>query len=441
MPHKKKKKPHRCKNHPRVTARGKCATCGMWICQDCAVLKRGEFYCKDTCAPGRAKKPLSKQPESPRAGVTEPPKRGAHVMFWTGATIALFGLAGFLFGLRQMQDNRRLRERIAGLENDRSRAIELLREKMVRIEELKSQIAQPNSPKVEEAPGEPPKRVAPPSPSGANPETGLPLNFDNGALDKKLVALTFDGGSYANAASDILDTLQSRSVTATMFLTGRFMERNAELVRRFVATGHEIGNHTYSHPHLTSWAQDHTHTSLPQVTEQYLCSELQRAAASFKKVTGKDLSPIWRAPYGEINGHLCRWAQRCGYLHIGWRQGRRWRENLDSNDWIPDEDEPGYHSPQEVYDKVVGLARSEPSGINGGIVLMHLGTQRKDPGTQVHRILGSMIDELRKMGYEFVTVSELLRESGIDISILAPGVRPLVNGRAQDMQWDGNEGE
>jgi peptidoglycan/xylan/chitin deacetylase (PgdA/CDA1 family) len=104
---------------------------------------------------------------------------------------------------------------------------------------------------------------------------------------------------------------------------------------------------------------------------------------------------------------------------VGWRQGRSWRQGLDSNDWIADEETPGFHTPEEVLDKFLTLAKAEPDGINGGIILMHLGTVRKNPSAQVHRILGRLIDELTAQGYGFVTVSEMLRESEIDTGLLS----------------------
>jgi hypothetical protein len=64
------------------------------------------------------------------------------------------------------------------------------------------------------------------------------------------------------------------------------------------------------------------------------------------------------------------------------------------------------------------LAKTPPDGINGGIILMHLGTARKNPDTHVHRILGRLIDELVMLGYSFVTISEMLKQSGVDTELL-----------------------
>ena len=73
---------------------------------------------------------------------------------------------------------------------------------------------------------------------------------------------------------------------------------------------------------------------------------------------------------------------------------------------------------ENFFQKVVNLSRQRPFGINGGIILMHLGTQRRRPQEQVHFILGKLIDTLRTDGYRFVTVSELVTSSGISLASL-----------------------
>jgi peptidoglycan/xylan/chitin deacetylase (PgdA/CDA1 family) len=242
-----------------------------------------------------------------------------------------------------------------------------------------------------------------------------PVSFDNGATSLPLVSLTFDGGSLNNIAAAILDTLAAHEVKATMFLTGRFITNNKALVRRIVREGHEVGNHTYSHPHLTNWARDRAHTTKEGVSYTLVATQLEKTRRVFEEITGQSMTALWRAPYGERNRQICRWAQREGYLHVGWRQGRTWRMTLDTHDWVPDTATPGYRTPREVLDKILALSRSAEHGINGGIILMHLGTIRTPPAQRVHRILGTMIDTLQHAGYRFVTAGEMVRASGITL--------------------------
>jgi peptidoglycan/xylan/chitin deacetylase (PgdA/CDA1 family) len=410
---------HHCKNHPRLIARGKCATCGKWVCAECSTVRGGKFFCVDTCsdvppvpsvpaAQTSAPTPLARQQRQLRN--PEP------FLPWLGTGLALLAivLAAWQWSTARHLDivNQQLQGRQSALERDLQSTRDQLDLLGAELSAFRDSIA-------------PPARVHKarrgesfdllPSLTG---RTGVPLSLDNGATDKPLVCLTFDGGSYANAAGDILDTLKSRGVKATMFVTGGFVRRYPDVVRRMVAEGHEIGNHTNSHPHLTSWETDHTHTLLPAITQPILRSELAQANEAFRSLIGADMAPLWRAPYGEKNSVLCSWGQGAGYLHVGWKQGQTWRENLDSYDWVPDEETPGYHTPEEIHDKIMTLARSKPAGINGGIILMHLGTERKETGTQVHRMLGRLIEELRDMGYTLVTASEMARLSGVDLSLL-----------------------
>jgi peptidoglycan/xylan/chitin deacetylase (PgdA/CDA1 family) len=332
------------------------------------------------------------------------------------ATLALCCLALMLW---QVRSNMLLREEIRNLRDQRMGLIENIRETNREVADLRDSL----SGRADRAfaPQRRPSRPGSAAEAEATPAVsslGLPISFDNGPRDRMLVALTFDGGSLANAADEILDTLASRNVRATMFVSGEFVRRFPRNILRIASAGHEFGNHTATHPHLTSWESDQTHTTLPAVNAAMIAGELRSANIAFRKLTGRDFLPLWRAPYGEKNRRICLWAQNAGYLHIGWRQGRSWRENLDSNDWIPNEESSGYHAPREVLDKILSIAASGSDGINGGIVLLHLGTVRRDPGGQVHRMLGVMIDRLRGMGYRFVTVSEMLAQSGVSLTVL-----------------------
>ncbi len=468
----KRKKRHKCKNHPRRIARGRCPTCRQWICRECAVLHEGKFYCKDTCSPiqedaaSRApdrkpksdvksdekrkatKKPsvtakmrlrtkpdtgasaVKRQKPAQRKKVREEQKKPKEkkrilpaavktIIFWASLTVGFGGLA---FGLYELKRSRELQDRVLMYKESRSRLVKLVKKRNAYIRKLKEERRTAEPEEEKEDKGTKPGRVTV-SPSYRQREYRyipgkLPVTFDNGASDKKLIALTFDGGDLANAAEAILDTLKSRDVLATMFLTGTFIRKNEGLVRMIVADGHEVGNHTTTHPHLTSWVETRSQTTLAGITAEVIHKELVTANTCFNKVTGSDMLPIWRAPYGERNREICLWAQQSGYLHIGWKQARYWRQNFDTNDWVPDPETPGYYTPEETLKKFNALADLQPFGMNGAIILMHLGTQRKQKDQQIHLILGLLIDQLREKGYAFVPISVLLKESGVDISLL-----------------------
>lgn len=330
------------------------------------------------------------------------------------------GLAGAAFGLYQYRENRAILRENRLLRQNRAQLIRLVKAKQRRIADLRERPVRsaPTENRTDSATHRErdalARRQIRSIPAVSRFESA-PLSFDQGMTGTPLISITFDGGAHANAAASILDTLQSREVKTTMFLTGRFVQRFPDIVKRILAEGHELGNHTDSHPHLTTWNKNRRHHTLPRINAKIIASELRAADARLRAVTGTSFAAIWRAPYGEKNDQICRWALDAGYLHIGWRQARTWRLNLDSNDWIPDEDTPGYRSPEEVLDKIVTLAKTKPYGINGGIILMHLGTSRTNPRQQVHRSLGVLIDTLRTMNYHVAPISVLLNESGIDL--------------------------
>lgn len=337
---------------------------------------------------------------------------------WASLTI---GLCGVVFGLIQIRENMKLAEQIEIFKQNRVQMIELLKQRDMMLTKVKERIIEMTDTTKKPLP-EASKKNAPPPVDPAQEYTffpgAMPLSFDNGATAKKLIALTFDGGSHGNAADAILDTLRSRNVKTTMFLTGGFIRKYPELVKKILADGHEVGNHTNSHPHLTAWETSRRHATLPEISSELIGRELAAANRSFREVTGTDMRPFWRAPYGEKNDQICGWAQQYGYLHVGWKQARSWRENFDTNDWIPDPETPGYHTLDETFQKFSELADAQPFGMNGAIILMHLGTMRKAEGEHVHYILGKIIDMLKEKGYDLVPVSVLIEEAGVDISVL-----------------------
>ena len=244
---------------------------------------------------------------------------------------------------------------------------------------------------------------------GAPTAEYLARDFQRGPLDAKEMAFTFDGGSSDNAALDILDALKSKKVKATFFLTGEFIHQYPALVRRIVSEGHDVGDHTWSHPHLTSFANDRKQTTMPGITADRLRSELLKTASIFRTVTGRDLVPLWRAPYGEYNAEIIRWAAEAGFRHVGWTTGRGWAESMDSMDWVADKKSSVYHSAQEIADKILAYAKTGRHGANGIVILMHLGTERRDDFP--HEKLPEIIDGLKKQGYMPVKVAELMAKA------------------------------
>jgi peptidoglycan/xylan/chitin deacetylase (PgdA/CDA1 family) len=215
------------------------------------------------------------------------------------------------------------------------------------------------------------------------------------------IAITFDGNASSNRTEELLDLLQQLDLELTLFVTGRFIEKHPAVVRRAVLAGHEIGNHTYSHPHLTTYADNRRHRTLPGMDRATLQRELRRTEEAFRAATGRPMQPLWRAPYGEENRALRGWALEIGYLHVRWSSLRG--ASLDTRDWVADEHSSLYQNSQTIMDRLLAFPKLE-----GGIILMHLATERQEaPWAK----LPEFVRSLRRRGVEPGRVTELLEAS------------------------------
>jgi peptidoglycan/xylan/chitin deacetylase (PgdA/CDA1 family) len=232
-------------------------------------------------------------------------------------------------------------------------------------------------------------------------------DITRGNPTRNAVSFTFDGGSEANAAAEILEILRKQGVHTTLFLTGQFMQRNPEVVKQAVQDGHEIGNHTFNHPHLTTFEENNRHDLLPSVTKESFQKQLLDTAAEFRKLTGQEMAPFWRAPYGEVNPQLRQWAEELGYRHIGWSTHVGPVNSLDSLDWVDDKESRLYLSGRSLKNRFVDLVNQQTEAVRGGIFLMHLGTDRKTDKT--HWQLAEILAAYKNKGFQIVPVSQLLQ--------------------------------
>ncbi len=230
--------------------------------------------------------------------------------------------------------------------------------------------------------------LPPPSPTQPPPEPSpTPLPGQEAVVvarvqtDEPVIALTFDAGADRGYAEEILDTLKAEGIRATFGMTGRWAEDNPDLVRRMVDEGHQLINHTYSHPSFTG----HSTGQPPLSTEERL-AEIRRLEEVVAQVTGslETMRPYFRPPYGDYDDSVLRDLPQAGYtVVVMW--------SVDSLGWN------GLTAP-EITERC--LEGAEP----GGIILMHVGAQSEDA-----RALPGLIAALRERGYRFVTVAELLQ--------------------------------
>jgi peptidoglycan/xylan/chitin deacetylase (PgdA/CDA1 family) len=194
----------------------------------------------------------------------------------------------------------------------------------------------------------------------------------------KVVALTFDAGANAAGLPSISSTLRAKSVPATFFLTGNWVRDFPAQANMIAADGYLVGNHSVSHPYFT------------QLTDAQVTAQVRGAQQAILRANGADPTPLFRFPYGDVNGRVLADVNRLGYVPVRW--------TVDSLGW---EGTSGGQSVQSVVNRV--LAAAQP----GEIVLMHLGSNPDDGTTLDAAALPAIVDGLRARGYGFVTLRAL----------------------------------
>jgi peptidoglycan/xylan/chitin deacetylase (PgdA/CDA1 family) len=196
------------------------------------------------------------------------------------------------------------------------------------------------------------------------------ITFNSVHVDGPYIAMTFDDGPSATLTPKLLDILAAHHIKATFFVIGENVAEHPEIVARAFREGHEIGNHSWSHPNFA------------KMSDQAVRSQLQRTDDSIKSATGVRPT-LMRPPYGSITAREKRWIHdEFGYRVILW--------DVDPYDWK----RPG---PAVVRNRI--LKETQP----GSIVLSH----DIHPGTI--EAMPSTFDALEAKGFKFVTVSELIR--------------------------------
>ncbi len=193
--------------------------------------------------------------------------------------------------------------------------------------------------------------------------------YSSVSVSQPCVAMTFDDGPHPSNTPRLLDMLKQRNIKATFFVVGTNSQAYPQILRRMIAEGHEIANHTWTHANITTLSTD------------ALRRELRDSADAITKATG--VTPtLFRPPYGATTANIKALIKsEFGYPSIIW--------SVDPEDWK----RPGV---QVVADRLVAGARP------GGILLAH----------DIHKptidAMPSALDRLLAKGFQFVTVSQLI---------------------------------
>lgn len=195
-----------------------------------------------------------------------------------------------------------------------------------------------------------------------------------GDTSKKVIYLTFDAGYENGYTATILDALKKHNVHATFFLVGNYINTSPDLVKRMLEEGHNVGNHTYSHPNMSSIS-----------SMECFRKELEDLEAKYKEVTGKDMIKYYRPPQGKYSKNNLKMAQEMGYKTFFW--------SLAYVDWYRDK-QP---TKEQAFKKLIG--RIHP----GAIVLLHSTSKTNS------EILDELLTKWEQMGYTFGTLDELVQ--------------------------------
>ena len=193
-----------------------------------------------------------------------------------------------------------------------------------------------------------------------------------GDTTEKVIYLTFDAGYENGCTAQILDALKKHNVSATFFLVGNYLEKNPDLVRRMVAEGHTVGNHTMHH-------YDMSRISDPAAFQK----ELEDLEKLYEQTVGEPMQKYYRPPQGIYSEENLRQAKNLDYKTVFW--------SLAYVDWKND-DQP---TAQAAFNKL--LPRIHP----GAVVLLH-STSKTNAA-----ILDELLTRWEDMGYRFAPIQEL----------------------------------
>ena len=193
-----------------------------------------------------------------------------------------------------------------------------------------------------------------------------------GDTTQKVLYLTFDAGYENGSTAQILDALKKHHVQAAFFLVGNYIEQNPDLVKRMVAEGHIVANHTMHHPDMSKLS-----------TKEAFAKELADLEMLYFSVTGQEMPKYYRPPQGIYSEENLKMAKALGYKTVFW--------SLAYVDW--------YNDKQPT--KVQAFEKLLPRTHNGAVVLLH-STSKTNA-----EILDELLTKWKSDGYTFQSIDNL----------------------------------
>jgi peptidoglycan/xylan/chitin deacetylase (PgdA/CDA1 family) len=222
-----------------------------------------------------------------------------------------------------------------------------------------------------------------------------------GDLSKKEIALVLTGDAFADGGMHIRRTLQKRKVPASFFLTGNFYLNPSfkKLVRGLKKDGHYLGAHSDKHLLYADW----TRRDSLLVTEEEFKKDL---LANYERMSAYGIetsdAPFFLPPFEWYNQQIADWTKELGLTLVNFSPGTR-----SAADYTYPEMGSRYLSSDAIYKSIISLEEQDPHGLNGFILLIHIGTDPRRTDKLYHK-LDQLLGDLQRRGYSFVSIAELL---------------------------------
>lgn len=224
-----------------------------------------------------------------------------------------------------------------------------------------------------------------------------------GDVAKKEIALVFTGHEFADGGALIRDVLKKGGSRASFFFTGDFYRNpaNSSLIKSLREDGHTLGPHSDKHLLYCSWEN---REELLVTKEEFTSDILHNYEAMLAFGVAKKNAPYFIPPYEWYNEAIVGWAKELGLVLFNFTPG-----TLSNADYTTP-DMANYRSSARIFQSILDYEKADPHGLNGFILLIHIGTH---PGRtdKFYRRLDGLLTELGGRGYRFVKIDELLKDS------------------------------
>ena len=194
--------------------------------------------------------------------------------------------------------------------------------------------------------------------------------------DKKQIAISFDAAWGNDDTQTLIDILKEYNVPATFFVVGSWVDKYPESVKALADAGHQIQNHSNTHPHM------------PQLSKNQMCDELKSCNDKIEKITGV-CPTLHRPPYGDYDNALIESVESLNMHTIQW--------SVDSLDWKDNA------TPDSICKRVTSKVK------NGSIVLFH------NDADHTPEALPTILKCLKDDGYKFVFIEDLIYKDNYEI--------------------------